>query len=421
MPSDLRLQHSGGQKVERALHDNETGHVTQRRVRQPHIAIQVVEHIPEASPDAAGNPFKPLFSYKFQLITPTEDGTPVDTASWHYHLPVSAVIDKLRGRSFAGVLLVVFSCNGVDAAIEPQVSSPADQQSEELTEVVVKAAEPRFVAPTRRDRIGRIWAPVYINNKGPFRLVLDSGANHSGINTHVAEALGLPLNQSRQVMLRGVTGSVAVPTVRVESFTVGDLALGTSELPIVTDALGGADGILGTDGMSGRRVLIDFRHDLITIAISHSARAAVGFRTIPFQLIRGNLLAVDASVGGIRTKAIIDTGGEATIGNLALRQALERRSSQLKSRPDKIMGVTTDVQDGDAAHTPPLIMGKADQGDIVEIRYNYVTFGDMHIFEHWHLTSEPVMLIGMDALGLLDTLIIDYRRHELQIRMRDRE
>jgi hypothetical protein len=26
-------------------------------------------------------------------------------------------------------------------------------------------------------------------------------------------------------------------------------------------------------------------------------------------------------------------------------------------------------------------------------------------------------LIGMDSLGLLDTLIIDYRRHELQLRM----
>jgi hypothetical protein len=26
-------------------------------------------------------------------------------------------------------------------------------------------------------------------------------------------------------------------------------------------------------------------------------------------------------------------------------------------------------------------------------------------------------LIGMDTLGLLDTLIIDYRRHELQLRM----
>jgi hypothetical protein len=26
-------------------------------------------------------------------------------------------------------------------------------------------------------------------------------------------------------------------------------------------------------------------------------------------------------------------------------------------------------------------------------------------------------MIGMDALGTLDTLIIDYRRHELQMRM----
>jgi hypothetical protein len=42
----------------------------------------------------------------------------------------------------------------------------------------------------------------------------------------------------------------------------------------------------------------------------------------------------------------------------------------------------------------------------------------MHIFGHWHLTKEPAVLIGMDVLGLLDTFIIDYRRHELQFRMR---
>jgi hypothetical protein len=331
------------------------------------------------------------------------------------------MIDKLCGRSLAAALLVVLACPGVRAEVEPQGLPPADQQSEQLTEIVVHAAEPRFVAPTRRDRIGRIWAPVYINDKGPFRLVLDSGANHSGINTHVAEALGLPLNQSRQVLLRGVTGSVAVPTVRIDSFTVGDMAFGTSELPIVTDALGGADGILGTDGMSGRRILVDFRHDQIIIMRSYNARAAAGFRTIPFQLIRGNLLAVDATVGGIHTTAIIDTGGQVTIANLALRRELERRSSRLKSRPDQIEGVTTDVQDADAARTPPLLMGEVEQGGVVEIHYHDITFGDMRIFEHWHLTGEPVMLIGMDALGLLDTLIIDYRRHELQIRMRDEE
>ena len=41
--------------------------------------------------------------------------------------------------------------------------------------MVISAPEPRYVSPTRRDRIGRIWAPVFINDQGPFRLVLDTG------------------------------------------------------------------------------------------------------------------------------------------------------------------------------------------------------------------------------------------------------
>jgi len=336
---------------------------------------------------------------------------------WHYHPVVSALIANPIGRCcVAAALLALWG--GLQAAIEVQDSPPTEQPTEQLSEVVVKAAEPRLVAPTRRDRIGRIWAPVYINDRGPFRLVLGSGANHSGINAHVAEELGLPPDQSRQVMLRGVTGSAQVSTVHIDSFLVGDMTFGTSRLPIVTDALGGADGILGTDGMSGRRIVVDFRHDQITIRRSHNERAEPGFRTIPFELVRGNLLQVDASVGGIRIKAIIDTGGQVTIANLALRQALEQRRLSLHGTPDTITGVTTDVQQGDAAQTPPLLIAAAERGKAVEIRYHDVTFGDMHIFEHWHMTGEPAMLIGMDALGLLDMLIIDYQRRELQVRMR---
>jgi hypothetical protein len=33
------------------------------------------------------------------------------------------------------------------------------------------------------------------------------------------------------------------------------------------------------------------------------------------------------------------------------------------------------------------------------------------------MTQEPAMLIGMDVLGLLDTLVIDYRRKELQLKL----
>ena len=157
---------------------------------------------------------------------------------------------------------------------------------------------------------------------------------------------------------------------------------------------------------------------MISITRSKGERADVGFRVIPFETMRGNLLVVNATVGGVPTKAIIDTGGQVTIGNMALRQALDRRRSQLIGQLAQIEGVTTEIQDADIFATPPLRIEGVDESSTIEIHYRDVSYGDMRIFEHWRLTDEPAMLVGMDALGLLDTLVIDYRRHELHIRMR---
>jgi hypothetical protein len=120
---------------------------------------------------------------------------------------------------------------------------------------------------------------------------------------------------------------------------------------------------------------------------------------------------VKAYVGGVPVKAIIDTGGQATIGNWSMRNALMRHERGV-AQPEKIIGVTTDEQVGESYSAPPIEFGA------VRIQGARVTYGDMRIFDHWKLTDEPVLLIGMDAIGLLDTVIIDYRRHELQIRMR---
>jgi Aspartyl protease len=296
-------------------------------------------------------------------------------------------------------------------------SGSAEQRP--LSQVIVQAPEPRYVAPTRRDRIGRIWAPVLINGRGPFRLVLDSGATTSGITAGVARALGLAPDNAHRVLLRGVVGAQVVPIVRVQSFSVGDIEFGRTRLPIVTDALGGADGILGTDGMAGHRILINFHHDLITISRSHGQRAPEGYVTIPFDLVRHELLVTDAWVGGVRAKAIIDTGGQVTIANLAMRNALESARRQRKDQPEKIEDVTESVQPGNSAEAPPILLGTGFKDGTIKISNDRLTYGDMHIFEHWHMTHEPAMLIGMDTLGRLDVLIIDYRLHELQLHLDD--
>jgi hypothetical protein len=56
-------------------------------------------------------------------------------------------------------------------------------------------------------------------------------------------------------------------------------------------------------------------------------------------------------------------------------------------------------------------------GDLV-VRSAPILFSDLHIFDHWDLRGQPALLVGMDVLGVVDTLVIDYRLHELHIKPR---
>lgn len=321
--------------------------------------------------------------------------------------------DSLRSRLAAvGLTLAVGATAPWALATAPTVSppSPMVDAADQLEEIMVEAREPRYVAPTRRDQIGRIWAPVFINGHGPFRMVLDTGASHSGVTAMVAMALGIPTDQSPPVTLRGVTGAATVPTIQVNSLSVGDVSVDSPMLPIVPDAMGGAEGILGSEGLANKRIYIDFQHDEISITFSRGEKSGRDFVDIPFHAVRNRLIMVDAIVGGVRTKAIIDTGGQTTIANLALRNALASKNYANGGRPDQIVGATMAVADGEIYNTPAIRLGA------IELRDPGVTFANLYIFKQWNLTQEPAILIGMDALGVLDTLVIDYRKHELQMR-----
>jgi len=276
--------------------------------------------------------------------------------------------------------------------------------------VIVEGADPMYVAPTLRDRIGRIWAPVLINGQGPFRLVLDTGANSSALLPSVAQALGIPLHESKKVQLHGVTGTAIVPIVVVDSLEVGDLFLDGERLPIVADVFGGAQGILGGKGFQDKRIFIDFGNDQIRISRSRGQAAPLGYSTMPIKVTNGQLLMMDIRIGSVRAKAVLDTGAQQTIGNTALLEALVRRGREATDQA--IIGVTMDIAHGKSIPVPPIALGG------IEVRNMRVTFGDMYIFEQWKMTREPAMLIGMDVIGTLDTLIIDYKMRELQMRAR---
>jgi hypothetical protein len=118
----------------------------------------------------------------------------------------------------------------------------------------------------------------------------------------------------------------------------------------------------------------------------------------------------DILVGGVKTKAILSTGGPQTLGNSALREALLKRARE--GVEADVVGVTLDIVQGQSIAVPPIVLG-----DLV-IRNTRITFADTVIFEQWKLTREPAMLIGMNVIGALDALVIDYKMQELQMRAR---
>lgn len=294
-----------------------------------------------------------------------------------------------------------------------QTNEPASPQalptpSEQLEEVIVQTTEPRFVAPTRRDRIGRIWAPVLIDGKGPYRLVLDTGANHSAITARAAQSLGgTPVAST---VVTGFTGSATVPMLRVNTMEVGDMLIGPTELPVLLDVFGGAQGVLGIEALKNRRIVADFTHDRLEITLARGERAGRDFTVVPLREVKGLLIA-DVRVGKVRAKAIVDTGAQGSVGNQALLSALVRNLPSNATR-EEIIGVTLDVQGGDSFPAPDIDFGS------LQVKGAHITFGDMYLFQHWKMTGEPTLTLGMDLLGSFDVLVIDYARHEMQIRTR---
>ena len=279
------------------------------------------------------------------------------------------------------------------------------------------AAEPQplFAAPTRIDRIGRVMAPVTINGKGPFRLVVDTGASHSTFSPRLAAALGLAPSFDAPLLLNGVTGVAEVPTVTVARIQAGDMIVKDAQVPVVTSSImADADGILGVAGLRDERIFVDFRHDRIVITRALGGIDTGGYLRIPARKVAGGLLMVDARIGGVSARAVIDTGAERTLGNAALRDALRARKHGGDARwaNTEVYGATVEVANGEASIAPPIKLGPA------VIKGTEVVYGDFHIFKLWNLDSRPAALLGMDVLGTVEAIVLDYSRRELYLDVR---
>ncbi len=261
-----------------------------------------------------------------------------------------------------------------------------------------------LAVPTRLDRIGRIVVPVMINGQGPFRFIVDTGASHSVVSPALAARLGLTPTVEAAILVNGITGTSQVPGVTIEKLQAGDLSIENTDFPVVwAPLMGGADGILGAAGLSAQRLLVDFDRNKVVLSRAGSGTPA-GYAKIAARRLEGGLVAVSARVGRIDTIAIIDTGSERTLGNLALRDALNQQPRPgMQAHVTTVFGATTEVAPGDAQVVPTIAI------DQLRISEATVVYGHFHIFKVWNLESRPALIVGMDILGTVGAMSIDFK------------
>ena len=295
----------------------------------------------------------------------------------------------------------------------PLIAVPAAAQPTSAFETVkqppavdstTQADDVRF----KKDVNDRMTVPVSVGGTGPFRFLVDTGANRTAISTEVAARLGLEANDD--AALHSMTGMSVVQTATVENLQLSRTALHIVDAPILQAQYMGADGILGTDSLRSQRVVFDFEHKVMTIVPAEDkVEKDDGSIVVYGRMRNGRLIVTDAVADNNLITVILDTGSEMSVGNEALRRRLGNGGLLRQSGPIELQSVTGDMLEGEYTVVKKLDIGEVMVGDLA------VVFANAHTFKQLGLDKRPALLLGMNALRAFKKVSIDFANHKLRV------
>lgn len=263
---------------------------------------------------------------------------------------------------------------------------------------------------TSKDGSGRAVALVNINGVGPFRFIVDTGANRSVLSEALAARLGLA--SSGMGVVHSIDGTQVANLVNIDSLSFGALHLSGGETPVLDGPmLNGEHGLLGVDGMKGRMLRVDFTRNCVEIHESAAQVQMNGWLHVPARVRFGSLLMVQGVIMGVRVNVLIDTGSDISLANGKFRDALRvvgARSVEYRNGHAFTFG--RPIVLAQRVWTPRLYLGRTIVGSV------NAYIGDFHIFDVWGLQEEPTLLIGMDVLARSREMAIDYEKGVVHFR-----
>jgi predicted aspartyl protease len=256
----------------------------------------------------------------------------------------------------------------------------------------------------------RMTVEVMVNGQGPYRFLVDSGADTSVVGWRIARDLQLPL--ARPVTLHGMTGSAVVDRVKVAELQLGSSLVHELELPTLREVDLGGEGMIGIDALVEQRLMMDFEKRVIKSEDARQpAQLLDGEIVVRARAKRGQLILTQVRAAGLPLEAVIDTGSEITIGNLKLRDKL------IKGNKDKFVTVEAT---GVTGVTIPLQLARVGELRLGSVKFKNVpiAFADAPPFTVFGLQDEPALLLGTDLLETFRRVSLDFRARKVRFQLR---
>ncbi len=248
-----------------------------------------------------------------------------------------------------------------------------------------------------------------INGKGPFAMVLDTGAGLTTVTTALKDELGL-LKVGRMAQPVQLAGGAQT----VDIYTLGFVMLAGEPAPapitVILDAplrrVREARGILGMNVLSRFAVEIDQPGRRLSLHPAGTAPArGADWSLAPMARRADFFIVVEAEIDGVAARAMVDTGANETILNAALAEAL---------------GITPGApgvgRAGSGIGGVPSLTGRVAALSVAGATWRDldVQAADLPLFAALGLDDGPALVLGNDALKLV-RLHIDYAGDRLYL------
>jgi predicted aspartyl protease len=271
------------------------------------------------------------------------------------------------------------------------------------------------VAPLEIGSEGHIIVQVILNDRGPFRFALDTGASISVIFDTAREKAGIGLTEGKRVVIQGMIRSGTFPTSTIDVLRLGSESLTdirVASLPSGSLVSKEIDGILGVDFLSRYAVGVSVRDQVVRLYSPSlvSQRSYRGWSSIPMREIKigeadATAYTINLQINNIEFPALLDLGAGSNLMNWRTARALGVRPSRIAEETE-ISG---------AMETASVVTKlEVHQLRIADNYWRNKTFliSEFPIFEVLDLEDQLVAIIGPALFNERD-FVLDFERKRM--------